>query len=94
MSTVRAIAFFYIYSSRKASRLAQLVFLVQNLAGAILSLCKMECLQYLSSLGKFSKNMFGGKQRGKQLFLLLGISTQTKDLSYVTLWRHTVRIPF
>lgn len=42
-------------SSVVALHLAKLDFLLQNLAGAILSLCEMGCLQHSSSLGKFSQ---------------------------------------
>lgn len=64
---------------------------VQNLAGAIMSLFKMGCLQHLSSFGEIQQKMLRGKFKGeknvlkKYIFLPFGISTQLKHL-------HSLRI--
>lgn len=54
MPTIWGMSFSYFHLGNSFS-LSPTGFSGQNLAGAIVSLCKMECLQHLPSLGKFSK---------------------------------------
>ena len=81
-------------SSIVALHLAKLDFLLQNLAGAILSLCEMGCLQHSSSLGKFSQRCLKEnreKMKEKQQSLPFGNSTQTKHLPSETMCWHAVK---
>lgn len=98
LPTIWDIAFSYFQLSNSFS-FSPTGFSAQNLAGAILSLCKMECLQHLSSLGKLSKSIWRKieKKRWKNYYFCR-ISTQTKaqvlcTLCRNTVCRHTVKIP-
>lgn len=57
-------------------------FSVQNLAAAILSLCEMERLQHLSSLGKFSKRCLEKNREKNNYFFIWDCNPNKTSVLY------------